>query len=123
MRKIFIITVVAILFARCSETEFPAKQYPYVVMKEVNTSKERTEFVAEFKALGNTPIKRFGFLWWQGNTAMDSSDFYFREIESQPGIGNFSLTVASDLEEGKTYQVRSFAENAQKIVLGDIFTF
>ena len=123
MRKVFIIVIVTFLFLRCSETEFPPKAYPYVVMKEVNTTNAGVELVAEFKTLGDTPVKRFGFLWWQGSQAIDSSDFYVREIESQPSVGNFSLTVASDLEKDKTYQVRPFAENAQKIVLGDIFVF
>jgi len=123
MRKTLAIAVATLLFAACSETEFAPKHYPYPVMKAVNMSSAGVEFVAEFKTLGDKPVERFGFLWWEGNEAMDSSNYNIREIESQASIGNFSLTVTSDLVGGEKYQVRPFAQNAQKIVLGDIFLF
>ncbi len=122
MRDALKVALIMFLFATCSEPELPSKSYPYVVMTEVNTLDDGVEFVAEFKSLGDKSITRYGFLWWEG-TPEKNSGIYEREIESLAEIGSFSLSVTSDLENGRKYQVRPFAENAQTTVLGDIFEF
>ncbi len=121
MRKIFTICV-AVFFFGCNDPEISSKHYPYVVMKDVKTSNDGVEFVAEFMDLGDSPITRYGFLWWQG-PSMDSTDFYFTEIESNPVAGPFSVNITSDLEKGLRYQVRPFAQNQNSIVLGDVMSF
>ncbi|HCZ36969.1 MAG TPA: hypothetical protein DHV26_13700 [Cytophagales bacterium] len=120
MKKVQIFFLIALI--SCHEPELTSRQYPFLVMKEVVSVTDGIRFIAEFKTLGNIPVSRYGFLWWEG-TVLDSSNFFLKQIEDDAEKGEFSLEINTDLKAGAKYNVRPFAENQGSLVLGDIMEF
>jgi N-acetylneuraminic acid mutarotase len=122
MKNLLICLMLFCFLMSCEKSEVSPKTYPYVLMKEVHSSSEGAEFIAEITDLGEVPINRYGFIWSKG-TVIDSNMLFSKEIDSEIRLGQFSLWVTSDLEEEVYYTVRPFIETQSQLVLGNSILF
>ncbi len=125
MRYIKILILFAILFSllNCEkESKVLPKKYPYVIMKSATASEKGVNFVAEITGLGNVRLLSHGFIW-NISTNQSIANAISKSIDSEIGLGEFSLQVNSDLIKDATYWVRPFVQNGLLTVYGNMLTF
>lgn len=79
-------------------------------------------FHARISDISNDNIVEYGFIWnISGKAESGISEKYI--ISGAPSVGIVSERISTTLEEGKTYEVRSFIRNKKYITYGKTVTF
>ena len=106
----------------CEDSEILPKEYPFVVMLETIVDQNGVAFIGEIADVGHLSITGHGFIWSKGST-IDSINLFSQAINGAATIGEFELTVSSDLQENEKYTVRPYVETENLIVLGNSISF
>ena len=121
---IYIVFLLFIIFYSCKKDAVPEPtDYPFVILSEVNNiTSDGATFNANITNLGNQKILDYGFAW-NDSTAKPTINSIIKSLGNNPSLGKFSYKVNSDLEKGKTFNVRAYIKTDKFIVYSNISSF
>jgi len=112
-----------LLLAGCDkEVDIQTKDYPYVLLKEVNVvNGEGITATAEILRIGNDSIKEYGFVWNSSGKPV-IGDYRF-SITGEPEPGIFSGDIKNCIDSGVVYEIRPYVISHKYTVYGNVLKF
>lgn len=109
------------LLMNCKDAEIIPKEYPFIIMNEVETFEEGALFRGQVKDLGQKKILSYGFVWGTSEPIIGTSDTALISETFSEGI--FEKRINYGLAKGVTYYVRPFAIYNTTTVYGNTVSF
>jgi hypothetical protein len=122
--KLIFIVFLFLTFHSCKKDAVTEPtDYPYIIFSEVNDiTSDGATFNANITNLGNQRILDYGFVW-NDSTSKPTINSIIKSLGNNPSIGEFSYRVNSDLEKGKTFNVRAYVITDKVIVYSNNNSF
>lgn len=116
MRRL-IILILTVTVLGCTEEEVTSRDYPRVDTKEVTSVTESSAVFSGEIFFSTSEILDHGFIWTDtGFPTYENGNKISLGLKSGPGL--FEATVAVNMQPGKIYSVRAFAQSAKYTVYG-----
>ena len=121
LSNLSIFFVCAILLLNCNDADIMPKEYPYIMMTDVEPSETGVIFRAEVLNAGSYNVQSFGFVWSSTNPAIENSDTI--QVSAPFTEGYFEKEVNYGLAKGLNYSVRPFVVYNSITVYGNALSF